>query len=76
MWAPGREGAGYGSYEVGIYRSFDGGSTWSSPLGETQFEGYVHQGNRHRSEQFELPILHYGVRRQRLDRWLRIVALK
>jgi photosystem II stability/assembly factor-like uncharacterized protein len=35
----GREGAGYGSYEVGIYRSFDGGSTWSSPLGETQFEG-------------------------------------
>jgi len=35
----GREGAGYSSYEVGIYRSFDGGSTWSSPLGETQFEG-------------------------------------
>ena len=35
----GREGAGYASYEVGIYRSFDGGSTWSSPLGETQFEG-------------------------------------
>ncbi|MFL6596777.1 MAG: WD40/YVTN/BNR-like repeat-containing protein [Chthoniobacterales bacterium] len=34
----GREGAGYASYEVGIYRSFDGGSTWSSPLGETQFE--------------------------------------
>ncbi len=35
----GREGAGYASYEVGIYRSFDGGSTWSSPLGENQFEG-------------------------------------
>jgi len=35
----GREGAGYLSYNVGIYRSFDGGSTWSSPLGETQFEG-------------------------------------
>ena len=35
----GREGTGYGSYEVGLYRSFDGGSTWSSPLGETQFEG-------------------------------------
>ena len=35
----GREGAGYSSYEVGIYRSFDGGSTWSNPLGETQFEG-------------------------------------
>ena len=34
-----REDARYGSYEVGIYRSFDGGSTWSSPLGETQFEG-------------------------------------
>jgi photosystem II stability/assembly factor-like uncharacterized protein len=34
----GREGAGYSSYEVGIYRSLDGGSTWSSPLGETQFE--------------------------------------
>jgi photosystem II stability/assembly factor-like uncharacterized protein len=34
----GREGAGFASYEVGIYRSFDGGSTWSSPLGETQFE--------------------------------------
>jgi photosystem II stability/assembly factor-like uncharacterized protein len=35
----GREGAGFTSYDVGIYRSFDGGSTWSSPLGETQFEG-------------------------------------
>jgi hypothetical protein len=35
----GRDGAGYSSYEVGIYRSLDGGSTWSSPLGETQFEG-------------------------------------
>lgn len=35
----GREGAGYASYQVGIYRSLDGGSTWSSPLGETQFEG-------------------------------------
>jgi photosystem II stability/assembly factor-like uncharacterized protein len=34
----GREGAGFASYEVGVYRSFDGGSTWSSPLGETQFE--------------------------------------
>ena len=34
----GREGAGYSSYEVGIYRSFDGGSTWSSPLGQTPFK--------------------------------------
>jgi photosystem II stability/assembly factor-like uncharacterized protein len=34
----GREGAGYASYEVGIYRSFDGGSTWSSPLGENEFK--------------------------------------
>lgn len=33
----GREGTGYSSYEVGIYRSFDGGSTWSSPLGENRF---------------------------------------
>ena len=31
----GREGTGYASYQVGLYRSFDGGSTWSSPLGET-----------------------------------------
>lgn len=35
----GREAAGFTSYNVGIYRSFDAGSTWSSPLGEAQFEG-------------------------------------
>jgi photosystem II stability/assembly factor-like uncharacterized protein len=35
----GREGSGYGSYEVGLYRSFDGGATWSSPLGSAQFAG-------------------------------------
>jgi photosystem II stability/assembly factor-like uncharacterized protein len=29
----------YGPYGVGIYRSLDGGSTWSSPLGETDFYG-------------------------------------
>ena len=29
----------YGPYGVGIYRSLDGGSTWSSPLGETYFGG-------------------------------------
>src|SRR5262249_4486461 len=29
----------YGPYGVGIYHSSDGGSTWSSPLGETQFFG-------------------------------------
>ena len=34
----GREDTRYGSYGVGIYRSFDGGLTWSNPLGETQFE--------------------------------------
>jgi photosystem II stability/assembly factor-like uncharacterized protein len=35
----GREGAGYASYQVGLYRSFDGGLSWSSPLGETDFDG-------------------------------------
>ncbi len=35
----GREGSGAASYEVGLYRSFDGGSTWSSALGKAQFEG-------------------------------------
>ena len=35
----GREGSGYGSYEVGLYHSIDGGATWSSPLGKAQFEG-------------------------------------
>jgi photosystem II stability/assembly factor-like uncharacterized protein len=35
----GREGSGYGSYEVGLYHSFDGGATWSSPLGKDQFKG-------------------------------------
>ncbi len=35
----GREGTGYASYEVGIYRSLDGGVTWNTPLGETQFDG-------------------------------------
>ncbi len=34
-----REGAGYASYQVGLYRSFDGGLSWSSPLGETDFDG-------------------------------------
>ena len=29
----------YGPYGVGLYRSFDGGSTWSNPLGSDQFEG-------------------------------------
>ena len=29
----------YGPYGVGIYHSLDGGSTWSSPLGETHFGG-------------------------------------
>ena len=29
----------YGSYGVGLYRSFDGGVTWSSPLGSDQFAG-------------------------------------
>src|SRR5207248_4070017 len=33
----GRDGAHYESYQVGIYRSFDGGSSWSSSLGETHF---------------------------------------
>jgi photosystem II stability/assembly factor-like uncharacterized protein len=33
----GRDGGGYGSYEVGLYRSFDGGATWSSPLGRINF---------------------------------------
>jgi photosystem II stability/assembly factor-like uncharacterized protein len=29
----------YGPYGLGIYHSFDGGSTWSSPLGGTHFDG-------------------------------------
>src|SRR5262249_31603000 len=29
----------YGPYGVGVYRSWDGGSTWSSPLGNVQFAG-------------------------------------
>ena len=29
----------YGPYGVGLYRSFDGGVTWSSPLGSDQFAG-------------------------------------
>jgi len=29
----------YGPYGVGLYHSFDGGSTWSSPVGNDQFEG-------------------------------------
>jgi photosystem II stability/assembly factor-like uncharacterized protein len=29
----------YGPYGVGVYRSFDGGATWSSPLGSAQFAG-------------------------------------
>jgi photosystem II stability/assembly factor-like uncharacterized protein len=29
----------YGPYGVGLYRSFDGGATWSSPLGSTHFAG-------------------------------------
>jgi photosystem II stability/assembly factor-like uncharacterized protein/cbb3-type cytochrome oxidase subunit 3 len=29
----------YGPYGVGIYRSFDGGTTWSGPLGAAQFAG-------------------------------------
>src|SRR5215472_9110947 len=28
----------YGPYGLGIYHSLDGGSTWSSPLGGTNFE--------------------------------------
>ena len=32
-------GNSYGPYGVGLYRSFDGGSTWSSPLGTTQLAG-------------------------------------
>src|SRR5262249_19050246 len=35
----GREGTGYESYQVGLYHSFDGGTTWSGPLGKDQFEG-------------------------------------
>jgi photosystem II stability/assembly factor-like uncharacterized protein len=30
---------GYAPYGVGLYRSFDGGATWSSPLGGAQFVG-------------------------------------
>ena len=30
---------GYGPYGVGLYRSFDGGATWSKPLGAAQFRG-------------------------------------
>jgi photosystem II stability/assembly factor-like uncharacterized protein len=33
----GREG--YGPYGIGLYRSLDGGATWSSPLGNAQFAG-------------------------------------
>ena len=33
----GREG--YGPYGVGLYRSFNGGATWSRPLGNGQFAG-------------------------------------
>jgi photosystem II stability/assembly factor-like uncharacterized protein len=33
----GREG--YGPYGVGLYRSLDGGATWSNPLGNAQFAG-------------------------------------
>src|ERR1043166_1002902 len=29
----------YGPYSVGLYRSFDGGVTWSAPLGSDQFAG-------------------------------------
>jgi photosystem II stability/assembly factor-like uncharacterized protein len=29
----------YGPYGVGLYRSFDGGATWSKPLGSAQFAG-------------------------------------
>jgi len=29
----------YGPYGVGLYRSFDGGATWSKPLGGAQFAG-------------------------------------
>ena len=29
----------YGPYGVGLYRSFDGAATWSSPLGSAQFKG-------------------------------------
>ena len=29
----------YGPYGVGVYRTFDGGSTWSGPLGAAQFLG-------------------------------------
>ena len=29
----------YGPYSVGLYRSFDGGETWSSPLGGDHFAG-------------------------------------
>jgi photosystem II stability/assembly factor-like uncharacterized protein len=32
-------GKDHGAYGVGLYHSFDGGSTWSSPVGSDQFEG-------------------------------------
>ena len=61
----------YGPYSVGLYRSFDGGLTWSRPLGERSLCRDVREDNCYRSERFGLGVEHDAIRCQHL----RVVAL-
>ena len=60
-----------GPYGVGLYRSFDGGLTWSRPLGDDHFAGTYMRTDCYRSERFGLGVEHDAIRCQHL----RVVAL-
>ena len=53
----------YGPYSVGLYRSFDGGSTWSRPARRSLCRD-VREDNCYRSERFGLGVEHDAIRCQ------------